>query len=178
MPRTSVASLVWVAATATVLAAPAPKPGELGVSLPGEWVAVEAEEKGRKQSANSVAHELFRAIFAKQELTLRRSREDVVRSRFQYSVTTRAGKLIDLDLRIEDGQTNHALLRIDDADTITIVIHNRFKANRPADRPTSITSERNKEKGPEGEWNPLLFKFRRVPKAQTAADALKAEVRP
>jgi hypothetical protein len=158
--------LLVLTCTSTTLAAPAPKEDKIRDFLVGEWVAIEVEEKGKQVRPGSDA-KFDRTSFYY-------GRPGSKWADYPYEIRKRDGDkgLYEIDIR-PSATPNHALLQVVDDSTIILVVHSRFKSNKPTDRPTSLTSKPDKEKDPEGELNPLLFKFKRVPKGKTPADVLK-----
>jgi len=148
---------------------PAPKPEKVKDWLQGEWVAVETEEKGKLCVGKG---DLVQLVISKDQLRIVHDGDNEADGSFALSV--RKDGLYDLDVCIEEGATNHALMQVHDNETFTIVVHSRFQPNKPGDRPTAITSETDKEKDPCGLWNPLLFKFKRVPKGQKPGEVIEA----
>jgi hypothetical protein len=159
-----------------LIAAPAAKPkdGTIEATLQGEWVAVEWEEKGMAASIRNLKEELRIAVIL--DDTIRISEAGGELELFQFSVKPREGEkgFHDFDFHKKTEKKNHALIKVEAKDAFSLVVHTRFLPNRPEDRPTALTSKNNEVRDPDGLWNPLLFKFKRVQKGQKAIDVIEA----
>lgn len=166
--------------TTATHAAPLPKlkPDSLEAKLQGEWVAVEVTEKDRPLEPAALNHSPTLYKFARS--TIEMSNDGRKPESFSFSLRPRADKkdVYEFDFRRADDEPNHSLIRLDDDDTFSLVVHSRFRPNRPEDRPTAFTSKNNKQLDPRSLWNPVVLKFKRVRIGQKPADVIDAHYAP
>ena len=176
----SIACLFLACACATTGAAPMSKakPDLVETLLLGEWVAVEVEEKEKPAGLKSLKDDIWLARFSEGSVRLIADGDQPGTLEFLIRRREEGGNLYDFDFHKGDDKPNHAMIRIHDKDTFSLVVHSRFRPNRPDDRPTEFTTKNNAERDPCGLWNPLLFKFKRVAKTEKALDAIDAFHKP